>query len=334
MKERKDNIDILKGIGIILMVLGHMHFNDAVFNKYIFGFHMPLFFLVSGYLYHRPESFGKAVVKKAKTMLIPYYTFGMAYYFLWIIAVYDGETHILSPLFSILFKVTEGLPIESALWFLPVLMLTYFLYYALERNISAISLRATAVLIITFSGCLVTEILYEHIFGGIGTAMSAIGFFFIGHMAAENKDKSVIINRIIGKWYVFVLLLILNTVMIFMNEKVNMRTGEWAVVPVSYINALLATLLYCKISVWIAGKEIISRAVKYIGKNSIVFLCTNHLAIIVSSKLLGFMHMEHGTVLYWIAVFIISMLEMIIATELINRTQLRIIIGKEFMSNR
>jgi len=36
-------IDVLKGFGIIVMVLGHMHFN-LLFNKFIYAFHMPLFF--------------------------------------------------------------------------------------------------------------------------------------------------------------------------------------------------------------------------------------------------------------------------------------------------
>lgn len=41
---RNEVIDVLRGIGILLMVAGHMHFS-ALFNHYIFSFHMPLFLL-------------------------------------------------------------------------------------------------------------------------------------------------------------------------------------------------------------------------------------------------------------------------------------------------
>lgn len=75
LKDRDRTLDLLKGVGIILMVLGHMHFN-ASFERYIFGFHMPLFFVVSGYLYNNKRTLGKTILEKAKSLLIPYFVFG------------------------------------------------------------------------------------------------------------------------------------------------------------------------------------------------------------------------------------------------------------------
>lgn len=53
-KERIEYIDIAKGTGIILMVLGHIpaFSNNYKFAyKFIYAFHMPLFFIISGYLF-------------------------------------------------------------------------------------------------------------------------------------------------------------------------------------------------------------------------------------------------------------------------------------------
>lgn len=44
---RLQYFDIAKGIAIILMVLAHSSLPAALQN-YIFAFHMPLFFIVSG----------------------------------------------------------------------------------------------------------------------------------------------------------------------------------------------------------------------------------------------------------------------------------------------
>ena len=44
---RDSTIDILKGIGIILVVLGHA---DFPFRDWVYLFHMALFFITSGYL--------------------------------------------------------------------------------------------------------------------------------------------------------------------------------------------------------------------------------------------------------------------------------------------
>lgn len=49
---RNPVIDILKGIGIVSMVMGHSNFG-SLFEIYIAGFHMQLFFIISGYLFKR-----------------------------------------------------------------------------------------------------------------------------------------------------------------------------------------------------------------------------------------------------------------------------------------
>ena len=77
-KARNKSIDALKGVGIILMVLGHMHYS-ALFEKFVFGFHMPLFFCVSGYLYKKPFSLKKYTVRKVQSLLVPYVSFGLLY---------------------------------------------------------------------------------------------------------------------------------------------------------------------------------------------------------------------------------------------------------------
>ena len=59
MKERNLTLDIVKGIGIALIVLGHID-NAAV--NFIYLFHVSLFFIVSGYLFN-PE-------KKAKSFFL------------------------------------------------------------------------------------------------------------------------------------------------------------------------------------------------------------------------------------------------------------------------
>lgn len=75
-KSRDTVLDITKGIGIIFMVLGHMHFSDDVFNKYVYAFHMPLFFIVSGMLFNEKKTVKETVISRARSLLIPYISFG------------------------------------------------------------------------------------------------------------------------------------------------------------------------------------------------------------------------------------------------------------------
>lgn len=47
IQERKKYIDILKGIGIFYVILGHVTHTSFLF-RYIYSFHMPLFFSYRG----------------------------------------------------------------------------------------------------------------------------------------------------------------------------------------------------------------------------------------------------------------------------------------------
>ena len=56
MKERLDYIDRARGILIILMVIGHIWQSGFVFDT-IYAFHMPAFFVISGFLLHITQSY-------------------------------------------------------------------------------------------------------------------------------------------------------------------------------------------------------------------------------------------------------------------------------------
>lgn len=49
--ERERALDVIKGVGILLVVVGHTSCPD-VLKTWIYSFHMPLFFMVAGYLFN------------------------------------------------------------------------------------------------------------------------------------------------------------------------------------------------------------------------------------------------------------------------------------------
>ncbi len=90
--KRNTPIDISKGIGIFLVVLGHvlktMLPNSSVLYALIYSFHMPLFFCISGYLayvtYSNKESTA-IILQKTKTILLPFIIWGITY------SIYSGN---------------------------------------------------------------------------------------------------------------------------------------------------------------------------------------------------------------------------------------------------
>lgn len=76
---RESYIDVVRGLAIILVVLGHLGIPITI-NSFIYGFHMPLFFLLSGYLYTASKwadtPFFQFARLKARAYLLPYVLFG------------------------------------------------------------------------------------------------------------------------------------------------------------------------------------------------------------------------------------------------------------------
>lgn len=70
-KARSRYIDIAKGLGILLVLLGHLLPNDVQLKSVIYSFHMPLFFIVSGIVV-KDYSFKERLRRRTQTILIPY----------------------------------------------------------------------------------------------------------------------------------------------------------------------------------------------------------------------------------------------------------------------
>lgn len=115
--KRIEYIDIFRGLGILIMVMGHVGFGD-LFQHFIHAFHMPMFFWVSGFFYKRNYDIKLLIRKRVKTLLVPYLIFGAVH--LLICAILKIQ-NIESALQHLLWENTRGLPIAGALWFLTAL---------------------------------------------------------------------------------------------------------------------------------------------------------------------------------------------------------------------
>ncbi|WP_372755664.1 acyltransferase family protein [Labilibaculum sp.] len=86
MKQRLEYVDQMRGIAII----GHLiQFNDLAGGtqnplfEFIYSFHMPLFFMISGYIankvtnIHNFRSYGNFILKKFRTLLVPLFVWSL-----------------------------------------------------------------------------------------------------------------------------------------------------------------------------------------------------------------------------------------------------------------
>lgn len=118
-------MDIAKGIGIILVVLGHS--GNPFLSHYIYWFHMPLFFILSGYLHKQPDSFDlfvKNTGRKSCRFLIPYVSFYFVILFIRKIINSQPLAIAINDIFPLIWGGQLLVSAFAPFWFITVLYLT------------------------------------------------------------------------------------------------------------------------------------------------------------------------------------------------------------------
>lgn len=122
---RIDWIDLTKGIAIFLMVCGHTSIPLPISN-WIWSFHMPLFFIISGILFNATKypNFNLFIKKRGETLIIPYIIFSL----ITLLTIRDQTLQ------EWLYK---GWINGCALWFIPVLFFAEIFSYFIIRYIKS-----------------------------------------------------------------------------------------------------------------------------------------------------------------------------------------------------
>lgn len=155
-----DYLNIAKGIGIILVVIGHCipdYSTDSgvsdpllrmIYNA-IYSFHMPLFFFISGYLTSRiaikvqQQSTLNIIKKKFNRLLIPYFFVGICYTpFKLLLSSFANKPYDISNIWAIFIGVNP----DYELWFLYALFIINCIVGLLDYKSSKFNLLLAAIL--------------------------------------------------------------------------------------------------------------------------------------------------------------------------------------------
>jgi len=72
MKNRRvETADIARGIAALSVILGHLGIWNI--NRIVYTFHVPLFFLITGYFMDNRRNVSDFIKRKARSLLVPYY---------------------------------------------------------------------------------------------------------------------------------------------------------------------------------------------------------------------------------------------------------------------
>lgn len=160
-KEHNSTLDVAKGIAIILVVLGHS-FPSNIFNDntiidltakliydFVYSFHMPTFFAISGYLFYGSCYLHRrgTVKKKAMRLLIPYISFSFIYIPLRAFAFSMANSEFGNQHWKIIFGISPN----GGVWYLYTLFIFMMVtFYFIKKQQIKYFLFTALILSITF----------------------------------------------------------------------------------------------------------------------------------------------------------------------------------------
>lgn len=219
-KNRLLELDILKGIGILFVILGHsvpdfpVNLRDNIISgtleSVLYGFHMPLFFLSAGFVLQMTDSSSGISVswicKKVKRLLVPYIVFSFVSLTLRLIfsSFTRSSVDIGSSVYAIIF---EG----KYFWFLYVMFLALTVIEALKTM--KVNLRwQLLIAFILFIIGLYTDSSF--------LCLNRLGYYLIYTILGMavyliNNDA----KRLLSKWYVS--LIMVGLFMVFFNQRIS-----------------------------------------------------------------------------------------------------------------
>ncbi len=192
---RIDWIDWAKTIAITLVVFGHIL---MPFSKWIFGFHMPFFFMLSGFLQKKRTAHAEAV-NSAKSLLLPYVIYNV---YLLIYSLFTGEYASNYPLDMLLGMQWNLSMACRPLWFLLSLFIMRMVFAVLPRRGSYLLSVVCIIFVLLFHGAapMKPEMNYFQVF----EAVICFPFFIIGTLMRQYKVEQVLDRFPVALRYVII----------------------------------------------------------------------------------------------------------------------------------
>lgn len=285
---RKSFIDIAKGIGIILVALGHLDTDGQMSRELIYSFHLPLFFIISGALASKKKTnFKDYFQKNFKTLYVPYLVFVVIDTVLFAaIHYFTGEAIVPAIRNNALALLGFGFKcINRPVWFLFALFLIKSVYYFVSKNKAVKYITAIACAGFVFVAAKI-DILYGCLYL---IALPGLFFYILGSEmrtcilkmdeAFENilhKNNKYAVY-IVGSLGVIASLAFL-TLSAHKNGSIDMTVFQYHNAVLYFANSILGSFFVLAVSVLLAKLKFIPKALIFYGRNSIiVMLCHYYL---------------------------------------------------------
>ncbi len=270
-KERLAWPDLARGFAVFLVALGHSPLTGDALKYWIYTFHMPLFFFISGYFAVRKEDSVLKMIQKKARALLPIYFIGSFGGFL-LESVLAGRIRWDSLLGIFLCQFGKY---DGYLWFFPAVFgfqcLLILAWKRLRNSLHVLGLCCIAAVCTLFFRNLVEIRFPWHMdtafllapYAGLGLIFCKKGAFWPQWFDTSKKE-----------WLAIAALLVIQMISCYLNAKTgsghidynSLVTNEWFSCYLSGTSGVMAIVLICK-------KPLHFKGLSFVGKNSAIYYC-------------------------------------------------------------
>lgn len=276
MNKRIDWLDAAKGLGMVLVMLGHADIPNPL-RTYIYTFHMPFFFFLSGYLFSltRFPNFKVFLFKMTKSLIFPYLFFSLVAYIWFVFIVKFGQVsynhNLLMPLLGsiIATRKTFWTVDSGTLWFVNCLLCTELLFYLITKVGKTKKVIGIVLILFSILGCFYNKMVGKPLPWSIDISMISVGFYGAGYLFKEYRGK---FERFVNiKTFVFLIAINITTGYInyvHSGARVDFYNSSLGNIFLFYLSA------FSGIGAFVILTKLfkINKGLKYIGKNSFIYL--------------------------------------------------------------
>lgn len=340
-KQRIVWLDMAKGWGMLLIIIGHLNIQLIPqltgVQVWIYSFHIPLFFFLSGYLFSTGKSLKEFAKKKLRTIVLPYFVFGV------VILIYETYTAVRYSYFSShwFWETVSRFLIQNrfwTIWFLAAVLVLNIMMYLMVRLLKKRWLLAAVSVVLAACAMIYYAKGGDKLPWDIDVAFAAIPYFCGGYLLRSFSEKmESLLSGKLRSVIIFVVCTAVNIVAAWLNYRHmkmphDMFGMKYGIVLLAYLSAFAGIMAMIVFSHWFR-----LRPVQFIGENSILYLAWHQTIVIPVVK--GILTNLHFTVdygnpagkilLYLLAELSLVLLIMTAVIKLINNTKLRYLVGKK-----
>lgn len=274
---RIKEIDMLKGILIFFVILGHSTFEYA---REIYWFHMPAFFVVSGFLFSPKKAALETTFflrTKSISLIIPYITFLICISIMSLL-VLDNEMFSLKFLAKLVFGGKLLINEFGVFWFITSLLFTLVLFTFLYNKIKNKWIFLLSVVICFFMAHFESYLIYDKKYDirlplNIDTSLMGVVYFYIGFIFKSHyhyfKDKIMCYRYISIILSVFILIYVF---LLVDNFNFDMKYQNYGNVFYSFFIPISITLVLFSLVLLMPRINFIDKVLTLMGRYSLLIM--------------------------------------------------------------